>query len=91
MSEEQRKIASHCKFINDSITRIVSGGDPEEERVQLFSVRELLLEENRLLAATLINGALHHLEATDKNYLLAHQMAAIQNLNRAISQLPKIS
>jgi hypothetical protein len=86
-------ISGHQKFINEVITRLAAAGDVDEEQVQLFSLRENLLYEDRALAATLLNSAIHHLKMSQRSKWNeeAHRMQAIQSLNKAILQLPQVA
>ena len=86
-------INGHQLFINNVITRLMSGGDADEEIVQLYSLRENLLYEDRNLSATLLNSAIHNLRLStsdeeNSNHL---KLKAVGSLNKAIIQLPMVA
>jgi hypothetical protein len=83
----------HKHFLNNVITRLVSGSDPHEELVQVYSLRALLLEEDREVSAALLNTVLFHLKCQGtcrENWVLHNQMMAIQGMNKAILRLNMI-
>ena len=90
---DREGIQGHQLFLNNVIIRLMSGGDAEEESVQLYSLRENLLYEDRNLSATCINSAIYNLKLAlsdpeNSNHL---KLKAVGTLNKAIIHLPMVA